>query len=329
MNILLIGGLGNIGTPVTHQLARMGHTVIVVGRRELDDLPENIRYLTGDTQDVRFLARIQKEYLIEIVINFAIQTPEQANANIQAFTDQIKQFIYISTVTVLDRETQVVLSETSDCGNPFSAYAQRKLACEQLFLNAYQTSGFPVTIVRPAQTYSNEKFPLSVKGKSYWSVIDRILNDKPVIVHGDGTSTWVSMHRDDFCPRFIPLVGHSEAIGAIYHVTGDEILTWNMIYHELGRQLNKQVHLVHVPTDQLEKSQQYDLRTAIKGDKQYSVIFDNRKTNQLSPDHQTRISLQTGLSLFLTYMAQHPELKITDPAFDRWCDDVIEHGVIA
>ena len=167
MNILLIGGLGNIGSPVTEELVRLGHSIVVVGRRELTDPPKDFQYQSGDTSDINFLKQIQVEHQFDVVINFAIQSRQQAEANIQAFSGHIKQFIFISTVTVLNRETQVVLSESSECGNPYSTYAQTKLSCEQLFLDAYQKNGFPVTIVRPSQTYSHEKFPLSVKGKSY------------------------------------------------------------------------------------------------------------------------------------------------------------------
>jgi Nucleoside-diphosphate-sugar epimerases len=329
MNILLIGGLGNIGAPVTKALVSLGHSVVVVGRRPSAFHPEDFRYQSGDTADVDFLTRLQKEHQFDVVINFAIQTTLQAEANIQAFAGHIKQFIFISTVTVLNRETQVVLSERSECGNPYSTYAQSKFSCEQRFMVAHKKTGFPVTVVRPSQTYSHEKFPLSVKGRSYWSVFDRILKGKPVIVHGDGSSTWVSMHSDDFARFFVPLVGNTTTFGEIYHITSDEILTWNMIYREIGNQVDRPVNITHVTTDQLIQSQQYDFKTSLQGDKQYSVIFDLQKIRDIASGIRCEISLSRGLSRYLAHMAQHPELKITDPMFDIWCDNVIERGVIA
>ncbi len=328
MNILLIGGLGNIGSPITYQLAAMGHSVYVLGRKKIEQIQPDITYISGNTEDFALLQSLQEQYAIDIVINFAIQSTAQAEVNINAFANKIKQFIFISTVTVLNREKNVVLTEESECGNPFSTYAQTKLKCEQIFLNAYYEQHFPVTTVRPSQTYSKDKLPLSVKGKSYWSVIDRILNDKPVIIHGDGTSTWASMHSNDFCRGFIPLINHPQAVGEIYHLTGDEILTWNMIYHELARQLNKNIQIVHIPTDLLEKSKQYDFRMSIKGDKQYSVIFDNQKIKRIYPDFQCQISMKDGIRMYLDYMDKHPALKVTDPEFEQWCDDAIGQGVI-
>ncbi len=329
MNILIIGGFGNIGKPVSLALAQAGHQIMVVGRRAQAELIPGISYVSGDTSDAHFLYQLQHANLFDVVINFAIQTPQQAQANIEAFGDSIRQFIFISTVTVLDRQNQVVLNEQSAYGNPYSSYAQRKTECELLFLQAYREHDFPVTIVRPSQTYSGDKFPLSVKGKSYWSVFERILNNKPVIVHGDGTSTWVSMHSDDFARFFVPLVGNNVSKGEIYHITGDEVLTWNMIYQEIGRQLDRPVNMVHITTDQLVKSQKYDFRMSIQGDKQYSVFFDLQKIRNIAPGIQCEIPLSQGLARYLAFMEQHPALKVADPDFDKWCDDVINRGVMA
>lgn len=329
MKILIIGGAGNIGRPVSEALAAAGHSVVVLGRKPLQTFEHPITYIAGDTGDVDFLLHLQQKDTFDVVINFAIQSTAQAQANVDAFAGKIRQFIFISTVTVLDREKAVVLNEESACGNPYSIYAQTKLACEALLLNAFQHQQFPVTIVRPSQTYSADKFPLSVKGRSYWSVFDRILKGKPVIVHGDGTSTWVSMHGDDFANFFTPIVGNEPAIGEIYHITGTEILTWNQIYQLIGQQLARDVHIVHITTDQLCQSQQYDFKMAIQGDKQYSVIFDLQKIRTVAANTQCHVSLSTGLTRYLAYMDQHPELKVTDPVFDTWCDNLIERGEMA
>lgn len=111
MNILLIGGLGNIGSPITWQLAEMGHSVYVLGRKKIEQLQPNIIYISGNTEDFNLLQSLQEQYAIDIVINFAIQTLTQAEVNINAFANRVKQFIFISTVTVLDREKKMSYSQ--------------------------------------------------------------------------------------------------------------------------------------------------------------------------------------------------------------------------
>ena len=58
---------------------------------------------------------------------------------------------------------------------------------------------------------------------------------KEVVVHGDGTSLWTLTHHDDFARGFVPLLGHPRAVGDAFHITSDDVLTWNQIAETLGR----------------------------------------------------------------------------------------------
>jgi len=329
MKVLIIGGNGNIGLSVSQMVAHQ-HDVWVLCRHPQPKAsdPARLHYIQGDASNPVLLAQLQQTHQFAVVVNFLIQTPEQAQADIAVFQGHIEQYIYISSVTVYNRENTVLFTEQAPLSNPFSAYGRRKLACEQVFLTAYQQDGFPVTIVRPSQTYSGNRIPLSVKGQSCWSVVARILAEEPVIVHGDGTSIWVSTHSDDFAVGFASLIGRQETIGEAYQITSDEWLTWNQMYRQLADLLHKPLHLVHIPTDQLVASQQYDWQTALQGDTQYSVMFDNSKLKQLAPDFSCQISMLEGYQRYLDYMQAHPEQQLRDHAFDLWCDHAIHHGVI-
>ena len=64
-----------------------------------------------------------------------------------------------------------------------------------------------------------------------------VLLDKPagMIVHGDGTSLWVLTHHRDFARGFVGLLGNPHALGEAFHITSDELLTWNEIYETVAR----------------------------------------------------------------------------------------------
>ena len=198
------------------------------------------------------------------------------------------------------------------------------MKCENVFLSAKETSNFPITIVRPSQTYSKDKIPLSVKGKSCWSVISRIKRDLPVIIHGDGTSAWVSTHSDDFSTGFVKLIGNEKCYGEDFDITSDEIYNWNIIYEFLGEALNKKVKTIHIPTDILTLSKKYDYKMSIEGDKQYSVIFNNKKLKEVAPDFKCNISIKEGILKYLDYMENNPNLQKEEPDFDEWCEKIIE-----
>lgn len=322
MKILIIGGNGNIGYPISKKLHLKNEVTILCKDKPKFDI--GIDYIIGDGYNKEFLKEIQNKYNFDIVINLIIFTPEQAADNVEVFKNKIKQFVFISTATVFNHDKNIVIAEDTEKGNTHSWYAQNKLKCETIFWEAKKSDNFPITIVRPSQTYSKDKIPLSVKGKNCWSVVNRILKDKPVIIHGDGTSTWVSTHSEDFSTGFVELIGNQKCIGEDIDITTDEICNWNIIYALLGEALNKEVKIVHIPTDILTLSKKYDYKMSIEGDKQYSVIFDNEKLKSVAPNFKCNISIKEGIKKYLEYMEANPYLKKEEADFDEWCDKLIE-----
>ena len=146
-----------------------------------------------------------------------------------------------------------------------------------------------------------------------------MLDGKPVIIHGDGSSTWVSTYCDDLAKGFVPLIGNEKALGEIFQITSDEVLTWNQMYQIIGEELGVTPKIVHIPTDVLMK---IGLGGGIRGDKEASVVFDNQKLKHIVPDYQPKVSFRDGVRKYLAGIEAHPERKKIDPAFDEKCDKV-------
>lgn len=326
MKILIIGGTGTISTPITNALAKHTHNEVYVLNRghHNERLHPNIIPLVGDIHDKEAIASLIKEMTFDTVINFILFTPAQAYDNIALFKGKTKQFIFISTVVTYNHDGAVCFNEDHPLGNRYSHYGQGKQACEEIFRKAYQEQGFPITIVRPSQTYSNDRIPLSIKGKNCYSVIKRMLEEKEVIIHGDGNSLWTCTHADDFAKGFIPLVGNPNTINEAYQIVSDEHVSWNMIYQYLAKLLNVPFKPIYITTDLLSKSKKYSLGESIQGDKQFSHLFDTTKIKQIAPDFDCAIPIEKGLAMYLDYMEKHPELKQADAEFDQWCDQVID-----
>lgn len=321
MKVLLIGGTGTISTPICEALAKDSNVGLYVLNRGNKPLPAGANQIICDFNDEEKMREVLGEHTFDVVANFIVFTPEQAQSQIRLFQGKVKQYIFISTVATYNHENAICIDETHEQNNQYSEYGRKKTACEKAFLEA---EDFPVTIVRPSQTYSKDRIPLSVKGKSCYSVVDRILNDKPIIVHGDGKSTWHSTHADDFAKGFLPIVGNMETIGEAYHIINDEIATWDMIYHYLYELLGKKPNIVHIPSDFLGLSKEYDNVTAFLGDKQYSCVYDMSKIKEVAPEFECEIMIKDGLKKYLSYMEEHPELKVKDEKYDMWCDRIID-----
>jgi nucleoside-diphosphate-sugar epimerase len=324
-NILILGGTGTISTPITATLAKTPDVLVTLINRghKNANLDPKIEILIGDLNDTLAIQSLLKDRSFDCVIDFLIFTPQQAQQRLDLFKGKTKQFIFISTVAALDHEHHLIINEETPRGNRFSGYGQNKAACEEFFLKAYQEEGFPITIIRPSQTYGENRIPLSVKGKGCWPVIQRMIEGKEVLVHADGESIWASTHSNDFAKGFIPLINHPNTIGEIIQIMNPAMHTWNDVYRILAQALKVDYKPVYVTSEALANCPAYDFKTSIQGDKMFSCIYDIKKLRSFVSEFDPIISLKEGLTDYLNYMEEHPELKENEPEFDVFCDALI------
>ena len=153
-----------------------------------------------------------------------------------------------------------------------------------------------------------------------------MMEGKPVLIQGDGTSLWHLTFNEDFAVGYTGLMGNRHAIGEAFHITGDEVLTWNQIYATIADALGVELKAVHVSSEFLAKAGEkygYDFEGGLVGDKAVSVYFDNAKIKRLAPGMTTTIPFQDGVRRALDHILAHPELQREDPEFDAFCDRVI------
>jgi nucleoside-diphosphate-sugar epimerase len=193
-------------------------------------------------------------------------------------------------------------------------------------MDKYREEGFPFTVVRPSHTYDERNVPLGVHGKNgSWQVLKRMIEGRPVIIHGDGTSLWTMTHNSDFARAFIRLMGNVHAIGEAVHITSDESVTWNQIYGIIACALNVELKAVHIASEFLDECShgRYDFKGSLIGDKANSVIFDNTKIKRLAPGFCANVRVDEGIKMTVANVLANPGLQREDPEFDGWCDNVI------
>jgi nucleoside-diphosphate-sugar epimerase len=200
-----------------------------------------------------------------------------------------------------------VITESTPAFNPYWEYSRQKIACEEILREEYVRTGFPVTIVRPSHTYSIGWFPTTF-GSPDFTYPQRMLDGKPIVVHGDGLSLWTITHADDFAKAFVGLLGHPGAIGETFHITGDEALSWDEIHLTIGRALGVEPRIVHVPSEVIARFDP-DTGAGLLGDKRYSVIFDNTKIKRLVPGYQATITFAEGMRRSARWIEEHPDRK--------------------
>ena len=252
--------------------------------------------------------------------------------DIRLFRNKTKQYIFISSASAYQKPlADYRITESTPLVNPYWQYSRHKIAAEEVLMTAYRTSGFPITIVRPSHTYNGTKPPVSLHGnKGNWQILKRILDGKPVIIPGDGSSLWTLTHSKDFAKGYVGLMANPHAIGNAFHITTDESMTWNQIYQTIADALGKPLNALHVASDFLARhGGNYDFRGELLGDKAATVVFDNSKIKRLVPDLICTTSMADGLRQSVQYMLSHPETQTPDPEFDSWCDRVADAMAVA
>lgn len=327
MNALLIGGTGTISMAITRLLAEKGWEVHLLNRgNRKAEVPQGVHWIQADISDEQAVAQILQGRHFDCVCEFIGFLPEQVERDIRLFEGKTNQYLYISSASAYHKPaTDYRITEGTALANPYWEYSRNKIACEEVLMKAYREHQFPVTIIRPSHTYDNRNVPLGVHGdKGSYQVIKRMLQGKPVIIHGDGTSLWTMTHNWDFAKGYVGLMGNPHAIGEAFQITNDETLTWNQIYAAIARALGVELKAFHVSSEFLAATGKYDLLGSLIGDKANSVVFDNSKLKRAVPDFVPTVRFEQGIRDTIENIMAHPELQKEDPEFDEWCDKVIE-----
>ena len=329
MKALFIGGTGTISMAIVNRLAQDPMWEIWLLNRGNRKAPDGVKVIVGDIHDEAATAKQLEGMTFDVVCEFIGFHPSDVERDVRLFRGKTRQYIYISSASAYHKPAaSYLITEGTTLKNPHWEYSRNKIASEEYLMKVCREEGFPVTIVRPSHTYDERSIPMGVHGnKGSWQVVKRIMEGKPVIIHGDGSSLWTLTHNIDFATGFIGLMGNRHAIGEAFHITGDETVTWDQIHQTIADALGMELKAYHVSSDflaEVGKPYGYDFEGGLVGDKAVSVVFDNAKIKRVVPDMATTVSVARGIRMALNYILAHPECQQEDPEFDAWCDRVID-----
>ncbi len=322
MKVLFIGGTGNISTSVSRSAAASGIELYLLHRNKATERMEGGHSLIGDIQDLSAVQKILSEHRFDCVVNWIAFTPADVERDIALFSGRVSQYVFIGTASSYQKPpVHPIITESTPLRNPYWEYSHNKILCEKRLEEAYRDTGFPVTVVRPSLTYDTH-FPIAIGGWGCYTLADRILKKQPIIVHGDGTSLWTVTHASDFAKGFVGLLGRQQAVGQAFHITSDEILTWNQIYDTIARALGEEANAVHIPSTFIHKTAPA-VGAGLLGDKAHSAIFDNTKIKTYVPGFTATVPFERGIEQTLRFFDEHPERKRVDPEVNRVMDGIL------
>jgi len=258
MQVLILGGAGEVGRYLIGDLSQKGCEITVLDRAPKDpEMIENpsINYLQGDITDTGLVNAVVrgKDVIIHLAWGFADDARTVFGEDIKghinvleaASSCGVRSFIYTSTATVYGRTVAHPVTENHPCivadaRKPL--YALGKYAAEELCKLYHKSQQLPVTIFRFWWAFGD-----TIGGRHLRELIRKALKHEPLeMVHGAGGS-FVTMA--DLAEAMNSVISKPEAAGQVYNV-GSIFLTWEEIGTMIAQLTQSSSTIYLVPSDE-------------------------------------------------------------------------------
>ncbi|OGV63466.1 MAG: hypothetical protein A2498_09235 [Lentisphaerae bacterium RIFOXYC12_FULL_60_16] len=318
MRVCVLGGTGNISSPMVRLLMEVGHEVTVFNRGQAPGLPPGVRLLRGDRSDrPAFEAAIQNEHF-DAAIDMICFNAEDAASTIRAFR-KVRHLVFCSTVCTYGVQYDWLPASEDHPLRPISDYGRNKVAAERVFLEAFYRDGFPVTIIRPSTTFGPRWNLLrQIAWEAAW--VDRVRKGKPIAVCGDGRAFHQWLYVDDAAPAFVFPLGRDRCVGQTYNMMKQEFGTWADYHRTAMSVIGRTVEMVGVPLATLLAAGVPNVgicETIFS----YSTIYTPNRLMRDVPEFRPQISLEDGMRRVLESMER--EHRIPDSDKEDWEDRLI------
>ena len=328
MKVLFLGGTGFISSAVSRLAVANGFDLYLLNRGLRPVEIAGAHRLVADLQKPEEVRAALKDGRFDVVVDWNAYTPEHIERDLALFRGRVEQYFFISSASAYQKPpAHYVITESTPLHNPFWSYSRDKIACEDRLTKVYREEGFPMVIVRPSLTY-DPNFPIAIGGWGCYTLADRIKKGRPIIVHGDGSSLWVVTHAEDFGRGLIGLFGNAQALGHAFHITSDEVLTWNQIYETIAGALGAEAKLVHIPSEDLARRVPR-LTGSLLGDKAWSVVFDNSKIKAFVPGFRAVIPFRDGIRRTLAWFDADETRRRVDESVNLEMDSILRACALA
>lgn len=325
MKLLFIGGTGIISTACTALALERGHDVAVLNRGRRAGPPPGAEHLCVDLTDESAVRAALVDRSWDAVVDFTCFTPDDLERRIAWLRGRTGHYVFISSASAYQKPpSHYRITESTPLANPFWQYSRDKIACEQRLLAAHAAGELSGTIVRPSLTFGDSQITLAFNSwhRSY-TAIDRLRRGRPVVIPGDGRTLWTITHNTDFAVGLLGLLGRSDTWGEAFHITSDEVLTWNQIFAQTAAAAGVDHPVfVHVPAEFIAQCLP-DEGPGLIGDKLCATVFDNAKIKRFVPEFAAKTTYAAGVARTLAWFDEDPTRRQVDSLANARYDRLI------
>lgn len=328
MRVLLLGGTGCLGGDVAALAAQRSDLELVLLNRgsRPQFVPAGALCLQGDITRPDEVRATLGDMTFDVVADFLSYGVDQLESNLGLFSGRCGQYVFVSSGAVYRTRSdcEIITEARTLVGNTLWAYARNKIICERRLQTEHEKSGLPYTIVRPAFTYNKLRIlhPVGPGHQTHsWTIAQRLLQGKPLLMHDDGNALCTVTHTEDFAKAFVGLCGNQAAFGEAYHITSDECLTWNRVAELVGEALGAKPNLCHVPAHDLGFELGGDFGEKLISFSRHGV-YDSSKIRAAVPEFVCTTRFAEGVRRTIQFYLDHPEYQVVDPWFDQKMDEI-------
>lgn len=208
-----MGGTRFVGKPLVARLKAQGHALTLLTRGQ-NSIPDGVEHLKGDRSTDEGLACL-KERSFDVIVDSSGRKLEDSQRVVAMTGAPSHRFVYVSSAGVYAASEQWPLSEEA-ATDPNSRHSGK--ADTEAWLRA---EGIPFTSFRPTYIYG----PGNYNPIERW-FFDRIVNDQPVPLPGEGSTITQLGHVDDLAEAMARCIDVEAAANRIYNCSGRQGVTF-------------------------------------------------------------------------------------------------------
>lgn len=322
MNILILGGSGILSTDFTKTCLDMGNVVYTLNRgNRTHFIDPRVKLIKADLRNEPenvLREKIFKEIpSYDVIVDFLSFIPDHLKRTLSILNGQFIQFIFISSSTAYKKKCEdEILTEQSEIGNKKWDYAYNKYLCEEFL----RKSSINYTIIRPYVTYGKNRIPFPIIPGDQYTLLARIMANKPVIMFEQGDAICTLTHTEDFAKTLYELLLNEKAYKEAFHITSTSEQTWLEVYTILCELLNRKPNICSLDRAETEKYMP-EFYEILVGDKGTNMRFDNTKvSNAIGHSVYNTVSLRDGLKQSVDFFMNNSYMQKIDYKFDGECD---------
>ncbi len=297
---LVIGGSRLLGPRLVELLVHGGYETVIFNRGSRQMRPEwtTVKMIVGDRNSEEDLQRLASSNF-SLVFDTCCYEPRQAKMVVKAFNGRVDHYVYVSSVAAYREPNSWPVAEDAPLGEwkLWGDYGLNKARTDQVFADLFQSTNFPITIIRPSYVLGVANH---VEREAFF--VSRLLNGIPVVIPGDGQAQIHFAFADEVALAMLMLAEANSSIGEAFNCVTDRSVSLEEFVRLCARLLNVDVRILYADERRFGISNEPYDAPKLSPFSNMPVTIDNNKLKQLLGFNFT--ALENQLSSVLGWYAR-------------------------